>query len=214
MVNLTTDYKTNPIFTRNTFPMSGSEGFALIKKQEIDLTNQKFITYADTKHNDTKHKDCGVLFFVDDYKFYNIGFQPKRTFKKLSQYPVLCTPEYSMFADLPIWVQKQHIGLNRWVGAYWQSRGLKVIPSINWGLAQSFEFCFQGVEKDSIVAVGMIGCKMDKISFMRGYNEMLNQIKPEIILCYGTPFKEMKGNIITADYWRRGNLKSNNKGGQ
>lgn len=70
---------------------------------------------------------------------------------------------------------------------------------------QFFDFCFDGVEKGSVVAIGMIGCKSDKISFMRGYNEMLKQIEPETILCYGTPFKEMCGNIVKIDYWHKRN---------
>ena len=36
---------------------------------------------------------------------------------------------------------------------------MKVIPTISWSGARSYEFCFDGVEKGSIVAVGMIGCK-------------------------------------------------------
>jgi len=51
----------------------------------------------------------------------------------------------------------------------------------------------------------MIGCKSNKTSFMKGYNEMLNQIEPEAVLCYGTPFKEMDGNIIKIDYWHKRN---------
>jgi len=31
---------------------------------------------------------------------------------------------------------------------------------------------------------------------MLGYNEMLNQITPELILCFDMPFPEMDGNVI------------------
>ena len=30
---------------------------------------------------------------------------------------------------------------------------------------------------------------------MLGYNKMLEIIEPSVIICYGTPFDEMKGNI-------------------
>ena len=68
----------------------------------------------------------------------------------------------------------------------------------------SYDFCFDGVEKGSIVAVGMIGCKRNKTGFMRGYNEMLNRIQPDKIICYGTPFPEMRGNLITIAYGNYG----------
>ena len=32
--------------------------------------------------------------------------------------------------------------------------------------------------------------------FMQSYNKMLEVIKPSAIICYGTPFKEMKGNVV------------------
>lgn len=35
---------------------------------------------------------------------------------------------------------------------------------------------------------------------MRGYHAMLEKIQPEAIICFGTPFPEMKGNIIAIDY--------------
>ena len=204
MINKRNNFRNNSLFTRNEFKsLSGYYEIPIVKKQKIDISNLKFITYADTKHNDTKNKECGVVFFVDDWRFYNIFDYPEKTFKKLSQYPVLCTPEYSLYGDLKIWRQIEHVAKNSWVGAWRQSKGLNVIPSVNWGLAQSFDFCFDGVEKGSIVAIGMIGCKSNKSSFIRGYNEMLKQIDPETILCYGTPFKEMKGNIIQIDYWHK-----------
>ena len=33
-----------------------------------------------------------------------------------------------------------------------------------------------------------------------GYNEMLSQIEPSAIICFGKPFDEMTGNIIVVDY--------------
>lgn len=46
----------------------------------------------------------------------------------------------------------------------------------------------------------MIGCKHSKKEFLFGYNEMLNRIDPRAIICFGTPFPEMEGNIIIVDY--------------
>ena len=75
-----------------------------------------------------------------------------------------------------------------------------MIPTVSWGLARSFEFCFDGIQKNSIVAVGMIGCKRNKADFLKGYYQMLTRIEPEAIICLGDPFDEMDGNIIPVDY--------------
>lgn len=46
----------------------------------------------------------------------------------------------------------------------------------------------------------MIGCKQNKLHFLRGYNAMLERIASSHIICFGTPFAEMEGNIIPVDY--------------
>lgn len=173
----------------------------MIKKQELNTNNIKLIACSDTKYNEKEeNKEYGVHFFVDDYRFSGIYDNPERTLKKYSQYKFLLTPDFSTYSDMNLWRQLESVAKNRWVGAYWQSKGLTVIPTISWGLSQSFEFCFDGIEENSVVAIGMIGCKKSRIAFMRGYNEMLERLNPCQIICFGTPFPEMKGNIITVDY--------------
>ena len=77
---------------------------------------------------------------------------------------------------------------------------MTVIPTISWSTARSFDFCFDGVEPHSIVAVGMIGCKGNKAGFIRGYHAMLDALQPEKVIVFGAPFAEMKGNLIPIDY--------------
>lgn len=112
----------------------------------------------------------------------------------------MLTPDFSTYADMDLWRQMESVAKNRWVGAYWQNKGLTVVPTISWSNSRSFEFCFDGVELGAVVAVGMIGCKNSHIGFMRGYNEMLRRIQPEAIIVFGTPFPEMEGNILPVDY--------------
>lgn len=87
-----------------------------------------------------------------------------------------------------------------------QEQGIKVIPTVRWGDLASFNFCFDGIEKGSIVAVSTVGVKKQKSLFMLGYNEMLSRIKPSKIICYGKPFDEMKGDVIEVDYAKTNNL--------
>jgi len=191
----------NPLFMRNNFETMGKWGLTLIKKQEISFDDIMLVACSDTRANDKEeNKSKGVHFFVDDYRFQGIYDNPERTLTRYSQYSFLLSPDFSTYTDMDLWRQLESVAKNRWVGAYWQSKGLTVIPTISWGFSQSYEFCFDGVEKGSTVAVGMIGCKQSKLNFMRGYNEMLRRIEPEKIICFGDPFVEMQGNIIAVDY--------------
>lgn len=42
---------------------------------------------------------------------------------------------------------------NRWCRAYLASKGIHVIPTVCWGEEDTFDFCFEGIEKGSSVAV-------------------------------------------------------------
>lgn len=191
----------NPLFMRNSFEGQGRWNIPLVRKQEIDTSAISLIACSDTrsKDNETNCKN-GVHFFVDDYRFENIYTHPERTLTKYSQYAFLLTSDFSTYADMDLWRQLESVAKNRWVGAYWQSEGLIVYPTISWGDARSYSFCFDGVEHNAIVAIGTIGCKHNKLAFMRGYDAMLEKLSPSVIICFGKPFEEMDGNIITVDY--------------
>lgn len=193
--------RNNKLFTRNEFDTVGKWQIPFIKNQEIDTNNISLIAYSDTrsKDNETNIKR-GVHFFIDDYRFTGIYNNPKKSFKKLSQYNFLLTPDYSLYADMNLWRQIESVAHSRWVGAYWQSKGLKVIPTITWGDARSYCFCFDGIEQNSTVAIGMIGCKGNKSNFMRGYYAMIEKLSPSCIICFGKPFDEMNGNLIVVNY--------------
>ena len=197
------EMRTNNLFIRTGFKTDGRLQIPIIKKEKIDLNNISLIACSDTRLNDNENnKKNGVHFFVDDYRFKGIYDNPERTYKRYSQYSFLLTPDFSVYADMDTWQQIENVAHKQWIGAYWQSKGITVIPTVSWGLAQSFEFCFAGIEKGSIVAVGMIGCKMAKVNFLCGYNAMLEKLSPEKIICFGKPFEEMKGDIIEIDYMK------------
>lgn len=62
----------------------------------------------------------------------------------------------------------------------------------------SYEWCFDGEPKNSVVAVSNIGCVKDsglKKMFDDGYNEMLKRLSPKKILFYGSTFGGYEGNV-------------------
>lgn len=189
------------LFSRNSFPTVGKWHIPIVERQRIELDNVELIAYSDIRTKDNAlNRKKGVHFFIDDYRFEGVYKNPEKSLGRLSQYKFLLTPDYSTYADMNYWRQMESIAHSRWVGAFWQDQGQIVIPTISWSDEGSFEFCFDGVEKHSIVAVGMIGCKKSKNEYLLGYNEMLNRIEPDAIICFGDPFSEMEGNIIKVDY--------------
>ena len=128
--------------------------------------------------------------------------------EKLSRYRAVLSPDFSIYLEMAPVMQLYNVFRNRWCGAYWASKGIRVVPTVNWGDESTFDFCFEGIEKGSVVAVSTyMASEHDnrcdqKEWFMTGYNELLRRIEPERIICYNTPFPEMQGNIIYVDYER------------
>ena len=201
MKNYSQSMRQNSLFMRNDFETNGQWDIPIVAKQDLDLSNVELIGYSDTRVNDNVvNKRKGVHFFIDDYRFESIYKNPKKSLDKLSQYAFILTPDYSTYSDMNQWRQLESVAHNRWCGAYWQSQGLKVIPTISWSTPSSYRYCFDGIEPNGIVAIGMIGCKRNRHNFMYGYNEMLNRLNPKAIICFGKPFPNMKGNLIVVDY--------------
>lgn len=189
------------LFMRNNFATTGKWGIPIVKRQTLPVGEISLVACSDTRANDNEeNKKKGVHFFVDDYRFSGIYDHPERSLEKYSQYAFLLTPDFSTYSDMDLWRQIENVAKNRWVGAYWQSKGRIVIPTISWSDARSFEFCFDGVETGSTVAIGMIGCKRSKLHFLRGFWAMAEKIDPSQIICFGTPFPEMQGNLVVVDY--------------
>ena len=203
------NYRTDPLFLRNQFDSANSFGIPDIPKPEFtedELKNLLLLGFNQLKKDNGKHTERIIHFFLYDYNFEKIWSNPELYLKSLSQYKGILTPDFSMYLEMPYTLQLYNTFRNRWCGAFFASKGVHVIPTVSWADEKSFEFCFKGIEKGSIVAVSTYMFhesdhhKDQKELFMNGYNRMLSEIEPEKIICYSEPFYEMKGNIIYVDY--------------
>ncbi len=201
-------YRTNDLFLRNQFNGSGEFDIPIIPKCSFadEELNDLLLIGFDKIKSDEKNFERIVHFFLYDYKFENIWNKPNIYVNKLRKYKAVLSPDFSMYLEMNKTIQLYNTFRNRWCGAFLASKGIKVIPTVNWGDESTFDFCFEGIPKGSIVAVSTYMVHEhanhadQKSFFMKGYNEMIKRIEPSKIICYSEPFPEMKGNIIYVDY--------------
>ena len=205
------NYRTSWTLLRNQFPGTGKLKMPLIPKFEPrpdDFIDLLLIGFDKTHLEDQNHLDRMVHFFLYDYRFERVWKNPDSDLERLSRYRAVLSPDFSMYLEMAPVMQLYNTFRNRWCGAYWASKGMRVIPTVNWGDESTFDFCFEGIEKGSVVAVSTyMASEHDHRSdqkewFMAGYNEMLQRIEPEKIICYNMPFPEMQGDIVYVDYER------------
>ena len=178
--NLTNDFWQMPTIKNDRFIPSDLIGFNYAKS--------------------SKEKDCGIHFYVDDYQFERVWNYPEKYVDVLWEYQCILSPDFSLYLDMPMAMKIWNIYRSRQIGAYYQSKGIKVIPTMSWAEEETFEFCFLGIPKESIVSVSTIGVKEDKNALRiwnEGMKEMIRQIEPSTIIVYGGKLDFDYGGINT-----------------
>lgn len=146
-----------------------------------------------------KRDGKGVHFFVDDYRFERVWHDWKRYGEALARFGACMTPDFSMYTDWPVAVQIWNHYRKHFIGAYIQTLGVRVYPTICWSDEKSYGWCFDGEPVGGCVAVSSVGTQRGKESrrlFLAGYEAMLERLKPETVIFYGGVPDECKGNIV------------------
>lgn len=167
---------------------------------DLDIERWKTFNYA---MNTKLPPKTGITFFLWDHQFERVWNFPNRYVDVLKKFDAVLQPDFSTYIDFPLAVQIFNKYRNHWLARYWQERGIKVIPQIEWGLEDTFDWCFDGYPQDSIVAVSNVGCMNKKEwrdAFMNGYNEMLKRLKPRKILMFAHTMDNYEGNVVHIPY--------------
>lgn len=187
-------------FERDFYPdYVGQFEFPMMER--TDTTGDQFARFCDWKETDDPANTI-AHFYYDDYKFINIWKDPDCYLDRLYEYKAVISPDFSLYTDFPLTLQIMSCYRRQWIGAYWQSLGLDVIPDVIWGEPKTFEWCFDGIPQGGTVAVSSVGVKRDPDwngedgLFVLGYKEMLKRLKPDTILFYGDLIDGLDGNII------------------
>ena len=99
-------------------------------------------------------------------------------------------------------MQQWHTYRGRAIAVWLQNNGIEIIPNIRWSDESSFEYCFLGVPKRSIVSVSTHGCirsNEQKRIFKSGLKEMIRVLEPTDVLVHGympdSVFAEFKNDV-------------------
>ena len=148
------------------------------------------------KYQKDKHYYCDVFvcFYIDDYKFdgqrTGIWAFPWLALRILNHFRGIITPDFSTYQDFPfplkIWNTFRMRAFGYWIG----NQGLEVVNNVRWGTPETYHYCFDGIDKNSIVAIGTVGGSpkklIDRNRFEDGLEEMVKTLSPHTIIIYGS----------------------------
>ena len=176
--NLSNDFWQMPVINNDNFIPSDLIGFNYAKSSD--------------------KKNTGIHFYLDDYQFERLWNNPQEYIEILKQYECILSPDFSLYLDMPMPMKIWNIYRSRQIGQYYQSQGIKVIPTLSWAEKETFEFAFKGIPKGSIVSVSTIGVKQKNEAFQiwkDGMDAMIKEIEPNIIIVYGGELDYNYGDI-------------------
>lgn len=170
----------------------------------FELPNiDNWLEFEKAKKARNKSKKDGVHFFEYDFKFECVWNFPDRYAEVMKQYGAVITPDFSYYIDFPKALRVFNKYRMHWISAYWQEKGVTVVPLIRYGLEEDWDWCFDGYPIGSIVAVSAVGCGKSQKAIdegMRGYKEMLKRLQPKEILVYTNSFDYLPGNVRYIKY--------------
>ncbi len=153
----------------------------------------------------TNDYDQWVIFYEHDVNFVRVWNQPRKYLPILKKFRGVISADFSLYRNMPLCMQKWSTYQNRALANWWQENGIEVIPNVRFADERTYDFCFDGIPRNSVVSVGSLGCfksKEDKEYFIKGFDELVKRLEPRAVVIYGTapddifmPYKN-KGIII------------------
>jgi hypothetical protein len=128
-------------------------------------------------------------FFEDDYKFERIWRDPHRYLSRIQAYGGVISPDFSVYREMPLLQQMYNIFRSRVIGQWLSRNGVIVVPNIRWGDERTYDCCFDGLPKNSVLAIGTHGCAKhidDRRCLFDGLMIMRERLQPKAIVVYGS----------------------------
>ena len=175
-----------------------SQGMAFTQKNELPIIqpytlSTNFEIHSFKERNKLSGERQAIHFFGDDYSFDKITWDRLYiTTMELYKFDCVFTPDYSLYVDMPFAYNISNLYKSRFVGAFWQLCGYNVIPTVSWGNADSFEYCFEGLPQQSVLSIGGMGnahhASMTQL-WEYGVYMTIEHLNPIALIIYGAPTK-------------------------
>ena len=179
-------------FSHNDIPFCPTTA-TTVPKQIILWDEAKSIYKESLRKSKDFFYDAYVCFYQDDYKFdgpKGIWHNYKHALIVLRHFAGVITPDFSTYQDFPEPIKIYNTYRMRAFGYWLGTNGVKVINNVRWGTSETWRYCWDGIPKHSIVAIGTTGGSprkmVDRKRFEEGLHELICTLQPNVIIVYGS----------------------------
>ena len=177
-----------------------------IEKDDIDISdinNGKWLIKPNNMSQKDKFANRKIVhsfcYDRDLYRYYN---DPVKFLHKAAAYYAVTSFDFSISAEWRFHEVYNATYNNRWIGAYAQSLGKRVIPTVGWTTPQFYDITFAGLRNGSVFLISTLSVNNSISSplFLQGYKELRRRFPDSPILAVGDEILGMDSDVCFIKY--------------
>lgn len=177
----------------NQMPIIDATKFEVENFKKIRITNFKNL-------NSIKNRENTILdMFNYDYVLDSVWRKPLKYVAKFYGLMAIASPDFSIYPNMNKHVIQYNVYKNRWIGALWSLAGYFVIPTVSWAGPETYDICFSGIKKGSVVIISTLGVGENTEMFLNGFNELKKRVGPQLFILVGKRIDGMTGKFLQFD---------------
>lgn len=155
------------------------------------------------------HRKLNVNFYIDDTKFTRLWNNPDKYLNHLRCFHSVTMPDFSIstgYRGMPFALNIFNKYRNHAIAWYLHMNDIAVIPSVPIADKDSYDWCFAGLPKHSILSVctnGRVRAKASRLEFCDGFSAMRERLDPARVIIVGRIPDELNTDMPITNFQTR-----------
>lgn len=208
--NINTAFDVMKEFLINGSELDGKYQFPVIPACKLETFPQDSIDFEESFSRKIKnHRKLNVNFYIDDTKFTRLWNNPDKYIEHLKCFHSVTMPDFSICTGhkgMPFAMNIYNKYRNHALAWYLHMNDIKIIPSVPIADKDSYDWCFDGLPKNSILSVctnGRVRSKAARIEFCEGFKVMCDRLEPVCVWIVGKMPDELNTDVPITNYQTR-----------
>ena len=215
--NINTAFDVMKEFLIQGCELDGKYQIPMIPACNLDYLPEDSIDFEESFSRKIKnHRKLNVNFYIDDTKFTRFWNNPDKYLEHLKCFHSVTMPDFSISTGergMPMPLNIYNKYRNHALAWYLYLNDITVVPSVPIADKDSYDWCFDGLPKSSVLSVctnGRIKAKASRIEFCEGFKVMCDKLEPIKVIIVGRVPDELKTDVEIVNYMTR-NQRINNR---
>lgn len=208
--NINTAFDVMKEFLIQGCELDGKYQIPMIPVCNLDYLPEDSIDFEESFSRKIKnHRKLNVNFYIDDTKFTRLWNNPDKYLEHLKCFHSVTMLDFSIStgsSGMPFALNIYNKYRNHAIAWYLYMHDITVIPSVPIADKDSYDWCFDGLPKHSILSVctnGRVRAKASRIEFCYGFKIMCERLEPKRVIIVGRIPDELNTDVSITNYQTR-----------